>query len=186
MVKKPHVRNLFISLLLLTAASVASAADPEISSLTAVASGSKLNVRFTLADAFDDADVVRALQSGVPLHFAYIVELYRDRPNWFDSGIDRTRFDVTATFNSITREYQLEVRRDRKLYRSETFSDLQALEKRMTNFDEPGLFDIDGRRPYKLRTRAKADFGRTFLFYIIPSSNSTRWRDVRVATEAKP
>jgi hypothetical protein len=34
--------------------------------------------------------------------------------------------------------------------------------------------------------RVKADFGRRFLFYILPSSNSTRWREVRVASETKP
>ena len=51
----------------------------------------------------------------------------------------------------------------------------------------PNLFPIGGRRPYKLKVRVKADFGRRFLFYIVPSSNSTRWREVRVAAaEAKP
>ena len=181
------MRNLFISLLLLTVAAAASAADPQIKNLTAVASGSKVNVRFNLASAFDDADVVRALQSGLPSRISYIIEIYRDRPNWFDQGVSRARIEVIATFNSITREYLLEVRRDRKLFRSETFTDLDSLERRMTTIDEPALFEIDGRPPYKLRVRAKADFGRTFLFYIIPSSNSTRWRDVRVSSaESKP
>ena len=185
MVKKPHVRNLFISALLLTLAAAARA-EPQIRNLTAVANGSSVSVHFTLAGAFDDAEVVRGLQSGLPLRFGYIVEIYRDRPNWFDDGIGHTRIEVTASFNSITREYALEVRRDRKLDRSETFTDLDSLERRMTTIDEPALFDIGRRRPYKLRVRAKADFGRTFLFYIVPSSNSTRWRNVRVAAVAEP
>lgn len=174
-------------LAILLAAGAAAAAAPEIRALSAVAAGTNVHVRFHLVNAFDDGDVVRTLQSGLPTKFAYVVEMYRDRPNWFDQGVSRTTIEVIATFNSITREYLLNTRRDRKLVRSETFSDLATLEKRMCSIDEPALFDTGGRRPYKLRVRVRADFGRTFLFYMIPSSISTRWRDVRVLwQERKP
>jgi hypothetical protein len=181
------VRNFLLALLLVSAAGPLSAAEPQIRNLTAVATGGTLNVRFSLANAFDDRAVVKALQSGLPTSFAFVVEIYRDRPNWFDQGVARSRIEVIATFNSITREYLLNYRRDRRLVRSETFTDLAALEQRMSTVDEPSMFDIEGRRAYKLRVRVRADFGRTFLLYIIPSSNSTRWRDVRVSVpEAKP
>jgi len=123
----------------------------------------------------------------VPTSFTYIVEVYRDRPNWFDEGIDRSRIEVIATFNSVTREYLLNYRRDRKLVRSETVSDLSALQQRMTVIDEPGLFDIGTRPPYKLKVRAKADLMRDWLLYFIPREMSTRWRSVRVVDmEARP
>lgn len=168
--------------------SAASAADPDIRNLSATAKGGTVSVRFNLASAFDDHELLDSIQSGLPTSFSYIVEIYRDRPRWFDQGIDRARIEVIATFNSITREYLLNYRRDRKLVRSETFHDLESLQKRMTTIDEPNLFEIGQRRPYKLVVRVKADFGRRFLFYILPSSNSTRWRQARVATlaEAKP
>ena len=92
---------------------------------------------------------------------------------------------MIATFNSVTREYLMNYRRDRKLVRSETFTNLETLEKRMTTIDEPALFDVGDRRPYKLRLRAKADLMRGWALYFIPWNVSTRWRDVRVA-EAKP
>ena len=74
-----------------------------------------------------------------------------------------------------------------KIQQAETFNDLAALQQRMTAIDEADLFDIDDRRPYKLRLRAKADLMRGWLLYFIPWDVSTRWRDVRVKDlESKP
>jgi len=144
-----------------------------------------VTVRFALADAFREPHTVQALQSGLPTSFTYVVEIYRDRPRWFDEGIARSRIEVIATFNSLTREYLLNYRRDRKLVRSETFSDLETLQKRMTSIDEPSLFEIEKRPPHKVKVRVKADFGRGFLLYVIPWKISTRWREVRVTTAAE-
>jgi len=174
---------LFILIYLL--ASGTFAADPHIDNLTAVGASGKVSAHFNLLNAFDRAEIVQGLQSGVPTNFTYIIEIYRSRPNWFDEGIGRSRIEIIATFNSVTREYLMNYRRDRKLVRSETFTDVQALEKRMTTIDEPDLFDVGNRRPYKLRLRAKADLLRGWALYFIPWTFSTRWRDVRV-TEAKP
>jgi hypothetical protein len=178
----------FISLALYLIATAAFAADPKIDSLTATSAAGRISVHFTFAGAFDRPQTIQGLQSGVPTSFTYIVEVYRDRPNWFDEGIDRSRIEVIATFNSVTREYLLNYRRDRKLVRSETVSDLAALQQRMTRIDEPDLFDIGTRTPYKLKVRAKADLMRDWLLYFIPREMSTRWRSVRVveAAEAKP
>jgi len=179
-----RIRLVFAALLALAVLPLA--AEPRIQSLTATSSNAgAVTVRFTLADAFRDHHTVQALQSGLPTSFTYVVEIYRDRPRWFDEGIGRSRIEVIATFNSLTREYLLNYRRDRKLVRSETFSDLETLQKRMTTIDEPSLFDIGARRPYKVRVRVKADFGRGFLLYVIPWKISTRWKEVRVAGAAE-
>jgi len=163
------------------------AAEPSIENLSAAAASGKVSVHFVLANGFDRPETVQALQSGIPTALNYVVEIYRDRPNWFDEGIGRSHIEVIATFNSVTREYLINYRRDRRLVRSETFTDLPTLEKRMTTIDEADLFDIGTRRPYKLRVRAKADFMRDYLLYFIPREMSTRWRSARViAPEAKP
>ena len=145
-----------------------------------------MSVHFKLVNAFERPETIQALQSGIPTAFTYVVEIYRDRPNWFDEGIARSHIEIIATFNSVTREYLLNYRRDRKLVRSETFTDLQTLVARMTTIDEPDLFDVGARRPYKLKVRAKADFMRDWLLYFIPREMSTRWRAVRVTGETKP
>lgn len=167
-------------LLLALPATAAKPPNPEIGNLAAIAAGGKVSVRFSLQGAFRNGELVQALQSGLPTSFTYVVEIFRDRPNWFDSGVGRSRVEVICTFNSLTREYLLNYRRDKHLVRSETFTDLAALVQRMTSIDEPDLFDIGTRRPYKLKVRVKADLMRGWLMYVIPWEVSTRWRETRV------
>jgi len=181
------VRLLALGVLLFGVSAVAIASpDPHIEDLTATANGQAVTVHFTLADAFENDETVQALQSGLPTSFTYVIEIFRDRPNWFDEGLGRSRVEVIATFNSVTREYLLNYRRDRRLVRSETFSDFAALQKRMTIIDEKDLFDIGGRRPYKIKVRVKADLRRGWLLYLIPWESSTRWREVRLRSNEGP
>ncbi len=168
-------------------AGVLGAAEPRIESLSATAASGKVSVQFVLADAFGNGEMIQALESGLPTSFTYELEIYRDRPNWFDESVDRSRIEVICTFNSVTREYLLNYRRDRKLMRSETFSDLAALKKAMTTVDERELFDIGERRPYKMRVRVRADLMRSWRFYVVPWEVTTRWRATRVqCPECKP
>ncbi len=173
-------RALLAAFLFLLTPSFAFAADPRIVEMSAIAENGKVSVRFRMADAFTNGEVIEALQSGLPTSFTYVVEIYRDRPNWFDDGIATARIEVICTFNSVTREYLLNYRRDRKLVRSETFTDLDMLEVRMTRVEEMDLFEIGSRKPWKLKVRAKADLMRGWLFYVMPWEVSTGWRDVRV------
>ena len=162
-------------------------ADSRIENLSATANGGKVSVHFQLVDAFRSGDVVQALQSGLPTSFTYETEIFRDRPNWFDETLGRARIEVICTLNSVTREYLLNYRRDRKLVRSETFSDLAALQNAMTTIDERDLFDIGQRRPYKIKVRVRADLMRSWRFYVIPWEVTTRWRETRVqCPECKP
>jgi Domain of unknown function (DUF4390) len=175
------VRRFLLALLsLLVAVTLAATPKPTLANLSATAANGKVSVRFGLAGAFENGEMVEALQSGLPTSFTYIIEIFRDRPNWFDDGIARARIEVICTFNSVTREYLLNYRRDDRLVRSETFTDLAALERAMTTVDEPDLFDIGARRPYKLKVRARADLMRGWVLYVIPWEVSTGWRDVRV------
>ena len=172
------VRVLFLSLVL---ASPANAKDePKIEGLSAIAQGGKVSVKFSLTRALANGEFVEALESGLPTSITYVIEIYRDRPNWFDDGLDRARIEIICTFNSLTREYLVNYRRDRKLVRSETVSDLAALESVLANIDEPDLFEIGNRKPYKLKVRVKADLMRGWLFYVVPWELSSGWRETRV------
>jgi hypothetical protein len=175
-----------VAILLLLAASPLVAADPQIEKLSATAANGRVSVHFTLTGVFGNGEITEALGSGLPTTFTYVVELFRDRPNWFDEGVSRTRLEVIATFNSVTREYLVNYRRDRKLVRSETVTDLAALEQRMTRIDERDLFDIGDRKPYKLKVRVKSDFARYWKWYIMPWQVSTGWRETRVRTAEPP
>lgn len=175
------MRAIFLSGLIFSAAALfAATPKARIENLAATAANGKVSVRFSLAGAFEHPEMVEALQSGLPTTISYSLEIFRDRPNWFDDGIAAARIEVICTFNSVTREYLLNYRRDRRLVRSETFSDLAALERAMTHIEEPDFFEIGRRKPYKLKVRVKADLMRGWLMYVIPWEISTRWQDTRV------
>jgi hypothetical protein len=182
------VRFLSLALLVvLAAASRAAAPNPRIEHLSAIAANGKVSVRFALTGAFANGELVEALQSGLPTSFTYYVEIFRDRPNWLDDGIAAARVEVICTFNSLTREYLLNYRRDKKLVRSQTFTDLAALERAMTSIEEPAFFDIGRRKPHKLKVRVKAELMTGWLMYVIPWELSTNWRETRVRiAEATP
>lgn len=166
------------------AASLAAAPppNPRIENLAATASAGKVSVRFHLTGAFQNGEMVEALKSGLPTSFTYSIEIFRDRPNWFDDSIAKARIEVICTYNSLTREYLLNHRRDKHLVRSATFTDLAELERKMTTVEEADLFEIGDRKPYKLKVRAKADLMRGWLMYVIPWEVSTKWREARVRT----
>jgi hypothetical protein len=142
-------------------------AIPTIENLAATANADKVSVRFTLTGAFQNGEMVEALKSGLPTSFTYSIEIFRDRPNWFDDSIAKARVEVICTYNSLTREYLLNYRRDKHLVRSETFTDLAELERKMTTVEETDLFEIGELQPRKLKVRAKADLMRGWLMYVI-------------------
>lgn len=181
------MRAILSFLLIAFVAGSVSAAEPTIEHLSATASGHEVSVHFSLARAFEREQTIQGLQSGVSTSLSYVVEIFRRRPLWIDEGVARAHIEVIATFNSVTREYLMNYRRDRKLVRSETFSDLPSLQRAMTTIGEPNLFDIGGRAPHKLKVRVKADLMRGWLLYVIPWEVSTRWREERVRVgEAAP
>jgi hypothetical protein len=174
------VRISLLALLLAAPLAMAAPPNPTIENLSASAAAGKVSVRFNLAGAFGNKEMVEALRSGLPTSFTYTIEIFRDRPNWFDDSIARASVEVICTYNSLTREYLLNYRRDRRLVRSETFADLAALERQMSAIEEKDLFDVGGRKPYKLKVRVKADLMRGWLMYVIPWEVSTHWREARV------
>lgn len=174
---------LLLFAIVLTGSLGAAAPNPRIEKLAASPRSGKVSVRFTLAGVFAQDEMLEALRSGLPTSFTYRIEIFRDRPNWFDDGVAEARVEVICTYNSVTREYLLNYRRDRQLVRSETFTDLAALEQRMTTVDEQDLFEIGTRKPHKLKVRVKADLMRGWLMYVIPWEVSTRWRETRVRAD---
>ena len=144
--------------------------------------GGKISVSFELTGAFDVDQLNKALESGLPTGFTYHVELDRHRPNWFDSNVAKARIEVITTYDSRTREYLVNYRRDGRLVRSETINDPDELRKRMTTIVEPDLLSSGSWKPYKLKVRVRADLMREFLLNMIPWDVSTEWAETRVRT----
>lgn len=172
------IRAIFFSLLVLVPGS-ASADAPAVRQLAATASRGKVSFSFELTEAFRQPQILRAIQSGVPTGFTYDVELIRKRPNWFDKTLSTMRIEIICTYNSLTKEYLVNYRRNRKLVWSEVFTDFPAARQRMTRIDEPEAFATN-RHPSKLRVRVRAELIRSYIFYVIPRDVATDWSETRV------
>ncbi len=158
------------------------AAEPAIRQLSAKAANGKVSVAFHLEGAFESEEIQKGLRSGLPTAFTYTVELTRKRPNWFDQTVAETRIDVICTFNSVTQEFLLNYRRDRRLVRSETLSDIETLRARMTRIEEGELFDHGLWRPQKLAVRVRAHALPGYLSSLLPWNSTTDWKETRVKT----
>ena len=165
---------------LLLVATAARGEEARIRNLEAVEKSDRISVSFDLSGAFDTPEVRRAIESGLPTVLAYDLYLVRKRSNWFDDTLSRARLEVVATYNSVTREYLLNYRRDRRLVRSEIFTSLEALKTRMSRVEEQDLFSTGGRKPGKLRVRVRAELLRRYVWYIVPWDVATPWETVGV------
>lgn len=173
-------RSLFLALVVLLAFPLA-ADDLEIRDLGAKMADGRISVHFELHGAMDREDVLKNLQSGLPTIFEYEIDLVRYHKNWPDHLLVHTEVEVVATFNSVTREYLVNYRRDGKLVRSETLRDLSDLKSKMTVIDEPRLFDPDDHPVARLKVRARADIGHDVTWFIIPRTIGTGWSACRIA-----
>lgn len=154
--------------------------EARITGLKGVAVGSHVTVSFRLENGFSQPEVLDALRSGVSTGFTYHFELVRKRPNWFDQRVSTATVEVIATYNSITQEYLLNYRRNRKLIRTEVFTRFDALERAMTAVSESNLLPLEGRRHEKVRVRVRADLMQGYLLHIVPWNISTGWEQARV------
>ncbi|MCA1732005.1 MAG: DUF4390 domain-containing protein [Acidobacteria bacterium] len=178
------MQRLLSLLVLCLIASSVSAAEPRIRDLSATEQDGRVSVAFRLEEAFSRPEILRGVESGLPTMLAYEIQLIRKRPNWFDDLVATSRIEVVATYNSVTREYLLNYRRDRRLVSSEIFSSLDDLQRRMTTIRETTLLGTEGRKPWKLRVRVRADLSRRYVWYLIPWDVSTAWEETRVESAA--
>lgn len=156
--------------------------EARIIDLKGFASGGHVNVSFELENGFERPEIRDALRSGVSTGFTYHFELVRKRPNWFDQRISTATVEVIATYNSLTQEYLLNYRRNRRLIRTEVFTRFDALEREMTVISETHLLPLEGRRPEKVRVRVRADLMQGYLLHIVPWNISTGWEQARVGS----
>jgi hypothetical protein len=166
-------------LFLFVSASTARAAEPAITNLAGISRNGRISISFALRNGFDSPEIIRNIRSGAQTGFTYRVELYRNRPNWFDQRVGRARIDVVCTFDSTTREYVVSYRRNRKLVRSQSFSDFEMVKEKMSSIVEQDLFHRD-YKPYKLSVRVRAELIRDYLFYVVPWDVTTDWKEARV------
>ena len=135
-------------------------------------------VDFQLEDGFDD-DLVERVASGLPTSLVYEFELLRDRKRWFDRPLQTrraSRWSPCSTRSS--QEYLVNYKLDGKLVESRMARDLGELRPAMTRFEGLPVFTLEPLpRRWRLLVKVRALLGSRTLFSIIPTRETTDWRE---------
>jgi hypothetical protein len=165
--------------LALLAAPTPSAAEqgPRISELSVTVDGNRAMVGFRLEGAFDDR-LVERVQSGLPTGFVFQLELLKDRKRWYDRPLEESTFQVTAMYDSLSREFLVNYKLGGKLIESRMVDDLAELEAALTRVEGLPAFELDPYpRVWRLLVRVRAEVGRRTLLGFIPTKDTTDWRE---------
>lgn len=119
----------------------------------------------------NQAELVQALHSGIPMQFTFFVELFRTRANWTDEELASIEFTHTLKYDTIKKQYEVEIaeQNDRVIrYHSldkamQTMNDLNGLKVIK-------LEDLLQDNSYELRMKVEL-YKKTLpmnLHYIIP------------------
>ena len=160
------------------AASRAEEEKPRIELLQAEARGPDVFVRFRLSGALN-SELASKIASGLETSIRYDLRLYRHNAHWlWDDHMQTRKYQVSATYDPVTREYVLaETLDDRPLQRS-TARDFAEVARRLVSRENLLVFRVphdDWRTNLYVSMRASFDSG--YLFTIIPVDSRTPWKN---------
>jgi len=148
---------------------------PHLSELQIALEGRGLTVSVQLVNGFSD-QLLAEIQTGLASGFTYQFVLSRDQPLWFENKLDKSRLEVTAMYNAVTREYLINFKQDGKLIDSRIARSREELEREMTQISNLKVFQLESTNPNRwLVVRARADLGSKTTLLIIPSRIRTDW-----------
>lgn len=169
---------LLAGLLLLSSSPLrAQVEGPHVALLEAEARGPDIFVRFRLAGALNP-DLASKIASGLETSIRYELRLYRHNAHWlWDNHMQTRKYQISATYDPITREYVLaETLDDRPLQRS-TAREFAEVARRLVSRENLLVFRVrheDWRTNLYVSMRASFDSG--YLFTIIPVDSRTSWK----------
>ena len=160
------------------AAARAEEEKPRIELLQAEARGPDVFVRFRLSGALNP-ELASKIASGLETSIRYDLRLYRHNAHWlWDDHMQTRKYQVSATYDPVTREYVLaETLDDRPLQRS-TARDFAEVARRLVSRENLLVFRVphdDWRTNLYVSMRASFDSG--YLFTIIPVDSRTPWKN---------
>lgn len=169
----------FFGLALLFAAQPGDKAS--VSDLRLTLEGTEAYLSYYLDITFDE-ELLSRIQSGLPTGFDFEFSLAKDQRRWwwFDRPLTKSRLQVAAMYNAVTRDYLVNYKRNGELVESRTVRELDQLHEAMTRFDRVLAFSLDGiETRKKLVVRVRAEIGSKNLFSLIPTTLKTEWNETR-------
>ncbi len=151
---------------------------PRIALLQAEARGQDIFVRFRLSGALNP-ELASQVASGLETSIRYELRLYRHNAHWlWDNHMQTRKYQISATYDPITREYVLAETLDNRLLQRSTAREFAEVARRLVSRENLLVFRVrheDWRTNLYVSMRATFDSG--YLFTIIPVDSRTSWKN---------
>jgi hypothetical protein len=109
---------------------------PAVVKVTEVVTSGRVFATFSAPDAFTD-DARKVMRSGLLVTFTFQIELKRPSTVWLDRKLGQTIVAASASFDSLTSQYQVQRWRDgRVLTKAERFDKEADVRAALTAFDQ--------------------------------------------------
>lgn len=148
------MKRLFCYVCLVLGGATLAAADVRV---TPVVRDGKVWVSFGLADGFT-AEVRKAILSGLPITFAYNIELRRSVPFWPDQTLTIRTIAASVKYDSLTRRHQLARTLDGRVEANRVTEDEAEVGRWLTGLDAIQILatsDLEANTDYYVRVRAR-------------------------------
>lgn len=126
---------------------------------------------FALLDNKGQQELEKALHSGIPMQFTFVVELVNIRKNWANEELSNLEFVHILKYDTLKEQYQLQLHEQRN--RTMTFTELAEAMKIMNEINGLKVIELTkltADSSYKLRMKASL-YEKTLpmnLHYVIP------------------
>jgi hypothetical protein len=147
----------------------------DIVELVSVVRKDKILVSFRMTDAFSD-EVERAVESGLPVSFRFIVQLKKVRTVWLNQKVTTREISTTVTYDNLTERYKLSLEIDGEIQATDVVSDPEGMRRFMITLESLELFETSILEPngeYYLRVKGVVRERNLFLF--VPWNVGTGW-----------
>lgn len=150
---------LHLLLLMITMGSTVTRAEnsnqASIEELTATTSETHLIMFGSLVNSFT-SEMIEILNSGIPLHFSFFVELHKLEEDWPEEQIASLNFQHTMTFDTLKEMYRVTTEEDNN--KEQSFKSLFEAQKAVNEINGAKVVELKQLLPdtrYKLKVKAE-------------------------------
>ena len=149
---------LFLSLIIAagcTSASADNSRQASIEELTATTSETHLIMFGTLVNSFT-SEMIEILNSGIPLHFSFFVELHKIEKDWPEEQIASLNFQHVMTFDTLKEMYRVTIEEDNN--KEQSFKSFFEAQKAINEINGAKVVELKQLVPetrYKLKIKAE-------------------------------
>lgn len=163
-ISKSKVLVLLLALLSLLAALPARAQQARLSDIVVTNTLEDLIVYFSVEDCYT-AEMLQAIESGIPTTFTFYMHLYEKRNFWWDRKIAELEVQHTVTYDTLKKRYEVRLsEKPEEIILVEDFEEARRLMSEIVGLEVAPLGLLEKEQQYQLRMMVELDKIRLPLY----------------------